>query len=36
MSNFEVKLIRHATGTHMNDADLVTGRAVDAQLTDAG
>lgn len=36
MSNFEVKLIRHASGTHMNSADLLTGRMLDAQLTEAG
>lgn len=36
MSNFEVKLIRHASGTHMNSANLLTGRMLDAQLTEAG
>lgn len=36
MTELEVKLIRHATGTHMSNPNIVIGRALDAELTDAG
>jgi broad specificity phosphatase PhoE len=36
MIDLEVKLIRHASGTHMDRPDFVIGRALDATLTDQG
>jgi broad specificity phosphatase PhoE len=36
MIDLEVKLIRHATGTHMDRTDIVIGRALGAELTDQG
>lgn len=36
MSNIEVRMIRHAIGSHMANPDLIAGRSMDATLTGAG
>lgn len=36
MSEFEVRFVRHAKGTHMLRPELIAGRSLDASLTDEG